>query len=67
MIKIVILDQSKPISLFLKNKKSKIQKSKIYKLNVYYHKTGTYTSKQNILKSNSTSFMVNNIFCEMNI
>ena len=31
MIKIVILDQSKPISLILKNKKSKI-----CKLNVYY-------------------------------
>ena len=30
MRKIVILDQSKPISLILKNKKSKIQKSKIY-------------------------------------
>ena len=44
MIKIIILDQSKPISLILKNKKSKnqkiknskIQKSKICKLYVYY-------------------------------
>ena len=36
MIKIVILDQSKPISLILKNKKLKLQISKICKLNVYY-------------------------------
>ena len=36
MIKIVILDQSKPISLYLKIKKLKIQESKICKLHVYY-------------------------------
>ena len=36
MIKIVIWDQSKPISLILKNKKFKIQKSKICELHVYY-------------------------------
>ena len=36
MIKIVILDQSKPILLYLKIKKSKIQKSKIHKLHIYY-------------------------------
>ena len=36
MIKMVILDQSKPISLILKIKKSKIQKSEIRKLYVYY-------------------------------
>ena len=36
MIKIVIFDKSKPISLILKNKKSKIQKSKICELHVYY-------------------------------
>ena len=30
------------------------------------HKNGNKTSKQPILKSNSTSFMFNNIFCEMN-
>ena len=35
-IKIVILDQSKPISLYLKIKKSKIQKSEIRTLHVYY-------------------------------
>ena len=32
----VILDQSKPISLILKNQKSKILKSKICKLHIYY-------------------------------
>ena len=36
MIKIVILDQSKPISPYLKIKKSKIKKYKIRKFNVYY-------------------------------
>ena len=36
MIKMVILDQSKPISLHLKIKKLEFQKSKIHKLYVYY-------------------------------
>ena len=36
MLKMVILDQSKPISLYLKINKSKIQKSEIRKLYVYY-------------------------------
>ena len=36
MIKIVILEQSKPISLYLKRKKLKIEKSKVRKLHVYY-------------------------------
>ena len=36
MIKMVILDQSKPISLISKIEKSKIQKSEICKLHVYY-------------------------------
>ena len=36
MIKIVILDQSKPILLILKIEKSKIQKSEICKLYGYY-------------------------------
>ena len=29
------------------------------------HKNGNKTSMQPILKSNSTSFIINNIFCEM--
>ena len=36
MTKIAILDQMKPISLIFKNKKTKIKKSKICKLHVYY-------------------------------
>ena len=36
MIKMVILDQSQPISLYLKIKKLKIQKSKICILYIYY-------------------------------
>ena len=36
MIKMVILEQSKAISLYLKIKKLKIEKSKIHKLHVYY-------------------------------
>ena len=46
-------------------KKSKIQKCEICKLYVYYSKNANKTSIQPILKSNSTSFMLNNIFCEM--
>ena len=64
MTKMVILYQSKPISLYLKIK-SKIQKSKICKLHFIIHKKGNKTSIQPILKSNSTSFMFNNIFCEI--
>ena len=67
MIKIVILDQSKPISLILKIEKSKIQKFEICKLHVYYIIKLEMTSIQPILKSDSTSFMFNNNFCEMNI
>ena len=36
MIKMVIWDESKPLSLYLKIKKSKIQKSEIRILHVYY-------------------------------
>ena len=36
MIKMVILEQSNPISLYLKIKKSKIERSKIRKLPFYY-------------------------------
>ena len=36
MIKMVILEQSKPLLLYLKIKKLKIEKSKIRKLHVYY-------------------------------
>ena len=68
MIQMVILDQIKPISQYLKIKKSKIQKSEICKVYVWggiIHKNGNKTSIQPILKSNSTYFMFNNILCEM--
>ena len=61
MIKIVILDQSKPISLYLKIKKN----PKYVNCTFIIHKNGNKTSIKLILKSNSTSFMFNNIFCEM--
>ena len=49
----VILDQSKPISL------------KFVHSTFIIHKNGTKTNIQPILKSNSTSLVFNNIFCEM--
>ena len=62
MIKMVILDQSMPISLYFK-----IEKLEIGKLTFIIHKNGNKTSIQPILKSNSTSVMFNNTFFEMNI
>ena len=68
MIKIVILDQSKPISLILKIKKLKIENSIICNFaRLLFIKNGNKTSIPPILKSNSTSFMFSNIFCEMTI
>ena len=63
MIKIVILDQSKPISLYLKIKNSKI----FFFINFKFiiHKNGNKTSIQPFLKSNSTFFMFNKKICEM--
>ena len=65
MIKIVNLDQSRPISLILKLKK--FQNPKFVNCTFIIHKNGNKTSIQPILKLNSTSFGSNNIFCEMNI
>ena len=59
----VILDQSKPISLILKNKKFKNPKFVNYMFII--HKNRNKTSIQPILKSHSTSSIFNNIFCEM--
>ena len=56
MIKLIILDQNKPKT---KNKK--------FKNTFISHKTGNKRSIHAILKSNSTTFMFNNIFCEMDI
>ena len=54
MIKMVILDQSKPISLY----------SKFVYCTFMIHKNGNKKSIQPILKLNSTSFSFNNIFCD---
>ena len=54
----VILDQSKPISLYLK-----IQK--FVNCTFIIHKNGNNTCIQPILKSNFTSFMFNKMYCEM--
>ena len=62
MIKIIIFDQSKPISLY-----SKIQNPKFVNYTFIIYKNGNKTSIQPILKSNSTSYMFNNIFYQMNI
>ena len=59
MIKIVILDQSKP--------DIKKKNQKFVNCMFIIHKNGNKTSILSILKSNSTSFMFNNIFCEMKI
>ena len=59
----VILNQSKPISLYLKIKKFK--NPKYVNCAFIIQKNGNKTSIQPILKSNSTSFKFNNIFCEM--
>ena len=65
MINIVILDQSKPISLYLKIKNWKCKNAKSVNFTFIIHKNRIMTSIQPILKSNSTSFMLNNIFYEM--
>ena len=57
MMKMDILDQSKPISL-IKNLKN----PKFVHFMFIIHKNGNKTSIQPILKSNSTSFMLNNFF-----
>ena len=60
MTKMLILDQSKPISLYLKKKKKK-KNPKFVNYTFIIHKNGNKTGMQSILKSNSTSFMFNNI------
>ena len=65
MIKMVIWDQNKPISLYLKIKKSKIQNPKFINCTFIIHKNGNKTSMQTILKSKTTYFMFNKNFCEM--
>ena len=50
--------------LYLKIKKNK--NPKFVNCTFIIHKNGNKTGIQQILKSNSTAFMFNNIFCEMN-
>ena len=66
MMKMIILDQSKPISLILKIENRKFKNPKFVNCTFIVHKNGNKTSIQPILKSNSTSFMFNNIFYELN-
>ena len=65
MIKMVLLDQSKPISLILKIKKFK--NLKFVNCTFVICKNGNQTSIHLILKSNYTSLMFKNIFCEITI
>ena len=65
MKKMVILDQIKPISLYLKKKNPKFKNPKFISCTFIIHKNGNKTCIQPILKSNSTSFMFNKFFCEM--
>ena len=67
MTKMGILDESKPVSLYLKIKEIKFKNQKFVNCTFIIHKNGNKISIQPILKSNSTSFMFNNMFCEMNI
>ena len=63
MTKTIIFDQSKPIPLYLKIKKFK--NPKFANCQFIIHKNRNKTRIQPILKSNSASFMFNNIFCVM--
>ena len=69
MIIMVVLDQNKPIWLILiiKKKNKKLENQIFINFTFIIHKNGNKTSIQPILKSNFTSFMFNNIFCEINI
>ena len=65
MIKMVILDQSKPISLYLKIKNKKFKNQNFVNCTFIIDKNRNKTSIQPILKSNSTSFMFNTFVCDM--
>ena len=58
----VILNQSKPIYLIFEKKNQNFINPKFVHSTFIIHKNGNKTSIQPILKSNSTSFMTNNIF-----
>ena len=64
MIKMVILDQSKLIYLSFEKKNQNFKKSKFVHSTFIFHKNGNKQVYNPSLCS-STSFMFNNIFCEM--
>ena len=66
MVKMVISDQSKPIYLIFEKKKNQnFKNSKFVHRPFIIHKNRNKTSIPPILKSNSTSFLFNNIFGEI--
>ena len=58
------MDQRKPISLIFKIKKIQFKNPNFVNCMFIICKNGNTTSIEPILKSNSTSFIFNNIFCE---
>ena len=67
IIFIIILGPNKLFFLILKKQKSKFKNKKIMNYTFNIHKYGKKTGIQPILKSNSTSFMLNNCFSGMNL
>ena len=67
IINILTLDQNKPIWLILKIQNRKFKNPEFVYFTFIFIKNGNKTSIQPILKSNSTSSMITNYFCEMNI
>ena len=59
------MDQNKQIWLILKTNNKKFKYSQFVNCTFIIHKNENKTSVQPILKSNSTSFMFNNIICEV--
>ena len=64
MIKMLIWDQSKAILLIFEKKNHNFKNPKFVHNTFIIHKNWNYIGIQPFLKSNSTSFMFNNIFCE---
>ena len=65
MIIMVSLDQNKPIWLISKIQNSKFKNPKFVNCTFIIRKNGIKTTHSKI--KNSTSFMFNNYFCEMNL
>ena len=68
MMKMVILNKNKQIWIILKNKNiKKFKNPKFVNCKFIIHKNKNKTSIQPILKTNSTSFLFNKIFCKIYI